>query len=85
MLLGDRQFIEEAKPWQRRMGGNLFTVLPFFASAQKQFQAYISTFKERQEKLKRVVKLITEATKDSSLLRFNPAEPQMPMVHFVIK
>lgn len=36
MLLGDREFIDEAAVWQRRHGGNLYTLLPNMASAAMQ-------------------------------------------------
>ncbi|MGE3073463.1 MAG: low specificity L-threonine aldolase [Dehalococcoidia bacterium] len=34
MLLGPEDFIQEARVWQRRHGGNLFTLAPFVASAR---------------------------------------------------
>lgn len=33
MLLGPRPFIDEAKLWQKRMGGTIYSVLPYVASA----------------------------------------------------
>ncbi|KAL7553487.1 hypothetical protein ACHAWF_016764 [Thalassiosira exigua] len=33
MLLGDRDFCSEARVWLRRMGGNLYTVLPYAVSS----------------------------------------------------
>lgn len=38
-LLGDPQFVSEARIWQRRHGGNLFTQAPFVVSARLKLQS----------------------------------------------
>lgn len=38
MLLGPKDFIEEAKIWQRRQGGNLFRLAPYVVSARLNFE-----------------------------------------------
>jgi threonine aldolase len=50
MLLGPRDFLGEAKLWQRRMGGNLYTLLPNVASAASRFDARLPRFKAYRER-----------------------------------
>lgn len=42
MLLGDRQFIDEAALWQKRCGGNLYSLAPYVASAAMLFDERLS-------------------------------------------
>jgi hypothetical protein len=51
MLCGKYGFIEEARIWLRRFGGNLYTVLPYMAIARRQWRALLPSFPERQAKL----------------------------------
>jgi threonine aldolase len=41
MLLGDAKFVEEARVWLRRMGGNLYQLHPYVASAAMRFDKQI--------------------------------------------
>ncbi len=41
MLLGDSDFIAEARVWQRRYGGNLFDQSPFYTSARQRMHAVL--------------------------------------------
>eukprot|EP00743_Colponemidia_sp_Colp-15_P008545 GILK01009299.1.p1 GENE.GILK01009299.1~~GILK01009299.1.p1 ORF type:complete len:375 (+),score=38.40 GILK01009299.1:28-1152(+) len=91
MLAADANFISSSKVWQRRFGGNLYTVLPVTAHAQECFNARIHTFRARYEKLREVVAALTEwseAQQDTlgyRPLTFNPPVPQCSMVHVHIK
>ena len=40
MLLGDAEFISEARVWLQRMGGNLYSVLPYAVSAWDGFRMF---------------------------------------------
>lgn len=44
MLLGPEDFVAEARLWQRRAGGNLYTLLPNVASAARQFDDRLARF-----------------------------------------
>lgn len=86
MLLGSKAFVDEARPWIRRMGGNLYTVLPYEVAAREGWRRYGDSFAARFEKAQRVVRQITEACldgHDDSTMPFSfaPASPQSCLVH----
>ncbi len=54
MLLGARDFIEEAKVWQQRCGGNLYTLAPNVASAAMQFDERLSRMPRYFDRAKRI-------------------------------
>jgi threonine aldolase len=59
MLLGDTDFIAEARVWQRRFGGNLFTLLPYAVSAWAGFRQYSGDFGARRDRMRAVVARLT--------------------------
>lgn len=87
MLFGSREFCTEARVWLRRMGGNLYTVLPYAVSAHAGYQNYwlgkngALSFPQKKEKLRRVIKLLREHPIVSQVVRFDPEDPQVNMVH----
>eukprot|EP00808_Paulinella_micropora_P000636 g46523.t1 len=85
LLLGDNEFITQAKLWRRRFGGTLYTQLPYIASAAFSFEQTLHSFDLRYKKLKEVVIMLTAELKDSGCIRFLPPVPQTPMVHVYIK
>lgn len=77
MLFGPEDFIEEAKLWQRRQGGNLYSLLPNWASAAMRFDGQLSKFgsyRERAQDLAQSLRGLPE-------LRINPDPPQVNLCH----
>lgn len=106
MLLGDNEFCSEARVWLRRMGGNLYSVLPYAVSSWDGFRrnclkevAHTNAdvqqghsqqynlvydpeiFEARRKKLDRVLGLMQADTMISSIVQFDPAVPEVNMVH----
>jgi threonine aldolase len=96
VLLGDKEFCEEARLWLRRFGGNLFTLMPYIVSAYSGYERYwllkpsagrtgvnsaALSFVEKRDKLRRIVKVLQEDPSISSIVRFDPLLPETNMVH----
>ena len=85
MLLGDKPFVDDARVWLRRFGGNIYSVLPYAASAWMGFHRHClerdDTFTKRKEKLRSVVRMLTEDSDVKNLLRFDPPDPETNMIH----
>ena len=87
MLLGSTDFCNEARIWLRRLGGNLYTWLPYVVSARAGYQNYwlgkngALSFVQKKEKLCKIVQLLREHPIVSQMVRFEPEEPQVNMVH----
>jgi threonine aldolase len=82
MLLGEERFIDQARIWLRRMGGNVCTTLPYVVSCQHAFRTHLPTFINSIEKIKRVVALLTDfLTAKGYAIWFDPPVPETPMVH----
>lgn len=91
MLLGHSEFCSEARVWLRRMGGNLYSVLPYAVSSWDGFRRNClkvdsklydpEIFVFRRQKLRRVLELLHADTLVSSVVRFDPAVPEVNMVH----
>lgn len=77
MLLGSENFIAEAKLWQRRAGGTIFTLAPQVASAAMLFDESLA----KQPAYRRRAQSLVKALSDIPQLRFLPKEPQANMVH----
>jgi hypothetical protein len=99
MLLGKREFCEEARIWLRRFGGNLFTLMPYIVSAYSGYernwllkttpscQSVPLSFSAKRDKLCRVLKLLQDAksTNVSDFVRFDPPIPEVNMVHGYVR
>ena len=96
MLLGDADFCAEARVWLRRLGGNLYSVLPYAVSSWDGFRrtclathgparddlAYSpARFERRRRKMARVVARLRADARIASLVRFDPVVPETNMVH----
>ncbi|GAX27195.1 hypothetical protein FisN_13Lh253 [Fistulifera solaris] len=87
MLLGSSEFCQEARIWLRRFGGNLYTLLPYVVAADAGYQKNwlrkngALSFLQKKEKLCNVVQLLKEHPIVSQVIRFEPEEPQVNMVH----
>jgi threonine aldolase len=77
MLLGSRPWIDEAVVWQRRMGGNLYTLLPSAASAARRLDDRI----EAMSGHRRRALALAEALADVDGVRVIPDPPHVNMMH----
>jgi len=85
MLLGTRDFCDEARVWLRRFGGNLYTLLPYAVSG---WSGYLRnwvdasmTFRDKQEKLARIVEMLSNNERIRKCVSFDPAVPEVNMIH----
>jgi len=100
MLFGTKEFCDEARVWLRRFGGNLYTLLPYYASSwagyrqnfclQNGFEMGASdiqlmTFGDKVKKIVRVVNLLSTDDDIKSVVTFDPKIPETNMVHVYIK
>lgn len=83
-----RGFIAQAREWQKRFGGGLFSVLPYAVSCWHQYRRFGSgdVFVLRRDRLRTVVAAISTALQDhmladEPLLRFDPPVPAVCLVH----
>ena len=72
MLLGEQSFIDEAKIWQRRHGGNLLHLYPYVLSAKKGLDEHLPHVKAYYEKTVE----IAAALSDIDGIEIKPAVPQ---------
>ena len=77
MLLGDTDFVAEARIWQRRHGGNLVQMLPLVASAAMRFDERIARMPAYFERAQAFAK---EMSAGGEVL-VNPSPPQANMLH----
>jgi threonine aldolase len=80
MLIGTQDFIDQAQKWQRRMGGNLYTLLPNVASAVRRFDQRLPRFAVYRE---RALKLGAALSKVPGL-RLLPDPPEAGMMHVLL-
>lgn len=82
MLLGKRTFVEQARIWQRRLGGNLYTVAPLEVSCKFQFRSLLPTFPSRVARMRQVVTAVSQRlAARGAHMWFDPPVPQSSMVH----
>lgn len=77
MLLGNTDFIKEARVWLRRFGGNLFQLHPYVASAAMRFDLALEQMPEYMRRTREVYEIL----KNISNIRFCPDPPQVNMFH----
>ncbi|MFT4538792.1 MAG: threonine aldolase [Planctomycetota bacterium] len=77
MLLGPQEFIDEAALWQRRQGGNLYSLLPNWASAAMRFDKRLERFGAYRAKAVELALAMNEVDG----LAVNPCPPQVNMFH----
>ena len=87
MLLGNSAFVEEARVWLRRFGGNLYSVMPYAVSCWDGFRKNCvdDVFVERRRKLARVIDMLNVDKNVQSIVQFAPAIPQTSMIHGYLK
>ncbi len=77
MLLGTRDFIDTAKLWQRRSGGNLYTLTPNAASAAMQFESRLERMPRYHTRAAELAKLLGQVEG----IRVLPDPPHTNMMH----
>jgi threonine aldolase len=88
-LLGNTEFCQQARTWLTRFGGNLYTLLPYVVSGMVGYRKYWSnvessgamTFAEKKEKIKEVVAALSNDDLISTIVVFDPEQPETNMVH----
>lgn len=80
MLLGDDNFIEQARVWIKRMGGNLVQQTPYVVSAAMQFDERLAAIPGWFARTKTLVQMLAQYP----ALRVNPAEPNCNMLHLYL-
>lgn len=89
LLHNDEDFVNEARVWQRRAGGNAYSMSYYWADCQRGFNETIGTFGEKREKMLGVANGIIEATKDfkaedgTPIVRFRPQPPNCCQTHTI--
>jgi hypothetical protein len=95
MLLGKSDFIKEARVWQRRFGGNVYSQLPYDVSCWAGFRTHCDDFTARRDRLRLVVASLTglftadvsgnnSESEQSPLVWFDPPIPEVSLVHVYI-
>ncbi|KAF2161701.1 hypothetical protein M409DRAFT_69517 [Zasmidium cellare ATCC 36951] len=91
LLSNDSDLIEEAKVWQRRTGGNVFTLMYQIIDCERGFNEFYGGFKARWKKMTDIADGVHKATakyrtKDGlPYVQFNPEEPTCCQAHTVFQ
>ena len=92
MLMGEKEFCDQARTWLTRFGGNLYTKLPYAALGWHRYRIHvhghggsIMSFQDRFDKLKRITYRIKAETLFSKVGTFNPTVPETNMIHVYLK
>lgn len=81
MLLGSAEFIQEARVWQRRHGGNLRTQGPFWVSARLGLQRVEPQIDQWVEKAQAAAAILTQFER----VTIQPNPPQVNFFHLYIR
>ena len=81
MLLGPVDFIKDARIWQRRHGGNLYTLHPYAVSSKINVDKRRDRFESYWTRTKALALVL--ATVEGVTVR--PTEPPSPMMHLLLK
>ena len=77
MLLGEANFIEQARLWTQRQGGNVYRRTPYLVSAAMQFDQRLAAMTVYYQR----TLWLYEVLESFPSLRANPANPQCNMLH----
>ncbi|KAH5036415.1 hypothetical protein HBI74_050720 [Parastagonospora nodorum] len=89
LLSNDPDFIDDAKIWQRRAGGNAYSLSYYWIDCQRAFNEHIGTFASRRDKMIAVSKKVLKATsaykaKDGDpVVQFRPSVPNCCSTHII--
>lgn len=81
MLAGPKWFVDEARIWQRRQGGNLVSLYPYVVTARAAFALRLSRMKTYHEKAVELAEVLATIPG----LEVTPARPQTNMMHLRVK
>lgn len=76
-LAGPAGFIEEARPWVRRHGGNLFQFYPYVLSARMQLRRRLPRFPAYRDRAVKIAEILSGIPG----VRVRPNPPQTNMMH----
>jgi hypothetical protein len=95
MLLGSKDFCEQARIWLRRFGGNLYTLMPFAVSGWSGYcKNWVGiksdgcagySFVKKRDKLQTIVRLLSSDESIGKVIAFDPQIPFVNMVHCYLK
>ena len=77
VLAGSRQFVERAREWFRRQGGNIIHRSPYVVAAAMQFDARLAAMPRYFER----TLWLYDVLRDYPAIAVNPAKPQANMLH----
>ena len=77
MLVGPKSFIEEARVWLRRMGGNLYQLHPYVVSAKYHLEKNRNIFADLHEK----ARALADGLQTIPGLHVVPEQPHTNMMH----
>ncbi len=80
-LTGPADFIQEARPWVRRHGGNLFQFYPYVLSARKQLRERLPRFPDYRERAAEIAGVLDAVPG----IRIRPNPPQTNMMHIFLE
>jgi threonine aldolase len=89
LLSNDSAFIDEAKLWQRRAGGNAFSSSYYWIDCQRGFNERIGTFASKREKIIAIAEKTKKATAaykaedGASVVQFRPTTPNCCTTHVI--
>jgi threonine aldolase len=89
LLSNDSAFIDEAKLWQRRAGGNAFSSSYYWIDCQRGFNERIGTFASKREKIIAIAEKTKEATATyraedgAPVVQFRPTTPNCCTTHVI--
>lgn len=87
LVSNDTELIDQAKTWQRRAGGNVFTLFYQITDDERGFNENIGAFAARRKKMIEIVEGVTKATThfktkdDRPFVQFVPQTPTCCQVH----
>ena len=80
VLAGEMDFIDTAKIWSRRAGGNLISFYPYILAAQKGLEENLSAISDAVDYARKLGPMLATLP----AVRVNPARPQAAMFHLHI-
>lgn len=80
-LAGPEAFIAEARPWQRRHGGNLVQLYPFVLSARANLRRRLERFAGYHERAQAVARVLSSVPG----ITVRPDPPQTNMMHVYLR
>jgi len=81
VLAGETDFIDEAKIWSRRAGGNLVSFYPYILAAEQGFEDNLSSISDAVDYARELGPMLAYLAG----VRVNPATPQTAMFHLHIE